>query len=134
MYDINNFPEWLTIVDIEPLTGGAEEEPVDSEDLSTEMLKAEIKKLFNEIENQNGGKKKKSKKTSKKKAGGPLDNYNIAANHIAEYLKLGKGVKERAPVHLIIKRIQKDIDQSLKGEEKYKKINEIFDANPEKYT
>jgi hypothetical protein len=148
MYEIENFPEWLTIVDIDerPVLKGGDQKVSslsETEELSTEQLQREIKKLFNEIEAQSGGKKKskKSSKSSKRsskrksslKSAGGLDNYNIAANHIAEVMKLGKGPKERGPVHKIIKVIQKEIDQTLTGEAKYKEINRVFDANPKKY-
>ena len=147
MYEIENFPEWLTIVDIDerPVLKGGDQKVSslsETEELSTEQLQREIKKLFNEIEAQSGGKKKskKSSKSSKRsskrksslKSAGGLDNYNIAANHI-EVMKLGKGPKERGPVHKIIKVIQKEIDQTLTGEAKYKEINRVFDANPKKY-
>ena len=145
MYDINNFPEWLTIVDLdEPNShqfGG--EQLSDSSELNTERLQLEIKNLFQQIENekQDGGKKKKKSSKTKKskkskkssKSGGPLDNYKIALEHISKHMKLGKSVKDRAPARAIIKLIEKELDASLSGEEKYKKINEIFDSNPEKY-
>jgi hypothetical protein len=150
MNDID-FPEWISIIDtnetIKPSLGGGYDN--DSDNMNTEDLQVEIKKLFQEIESQSGGKKKGSKKrTSKKKSSkrkskssrrkssksaGPLDNYNIALNHIASVMKLGKSVKDRAPAREIIKKIQKIIDQSLTGEAKYKEINKVFDADPKKY-
>jgi hypothetical protein len=153
MKDIE-FPEWLSIIDtsddIKPLQGG-DSKLTDSDNLNTEDLQMEIKKLFKEIETQSGGKKKRSSKRSSKKrsskrsskkrsskrksskSSGPLDNYNIALNHIAEVMKLGKSVKDRAPAREVIKKIQKIIDQSLSGEAKYKEINKVFDSDPKKY-
>lgn len=129
-YDIQNFPEWLTIVDLETDMVGGEAEN-NTESLRTEELQEQIQNLFRQLEekNQSGGKRRKSKRS-----GGPLDDYKIALNHIANYMKLGRSIKEQKPAREIIKIIQKNLPDTLKGAEKYKKINSIFDENPEKYT
>ena len=69
MKDID-FPEWLSIIDtsddIKPLQGG-DSKLTDSDNLNTEDLQMEIKKLFKEIETQSVGKKKRSSKKSSSK-------------------------------------------------------------------
>lgn len=130
-YDINNFPEWLTIVDMDnDLVGGNAEE--NTESLNTEDLQAQIQDLFDQLDakkSQSGGKRRSSSRS-----GGPLDDYKIALNHIVSYMKLGKSIKDQKPAREIIKIIQKNLPETLKGAEKYKKINSIFDESPEKYT
>jgi hypothetical protein len=134
-YDIQNFPEWLTVVDLETdLVGGDNSNDTNTESLRTEELQEQIQNLFRQLEekNQSGGKRRRSKKS--RHSGGPLDDYKIALNHIASYMKLGKSIKEQKPAREIIKIIQKNLPDTLKGAEKYKKINHIFDESPEKYT
>ena len=168
---MQDFPEWLSIVEYEPTQqGGAHQDDNlhggDTETIDTERIQRKIKEIF---EGQRGGArkstkkvKKSSKKASKKKAsrkasskkssskkssskksssrvssGNPtFDEYRKLATHIGDTLGLPKGVKDRAPVHGIIKKITAQLESQfsdLPKIEMYKKVKKVFDENPKAY-
>ena len=65
-----------------------------------------------------------------------MEKYQKLVKHIGDTMGLPKGVKERKPVHDIIKKIKAEVE-AKKGQlpsiEAYEEVKKMFDANPNKY-